>query len=138
LPMLRHLARAEARPETGGLNAPNRPAARATKEQAAEADKRQRAKIEEEGQNRPAAPRIKRQRAEQAAGSAGEAAWQEPAALPAIGLLIGPEGGFSAAERRLLYAQDFVTAIPLGPRILRADTAATAALALIQATLGDW
>lgn len=57
---------------------------------------------------------------------------------PAIGLLIGPEGGFSEAERKLLYGQDFVAAIPLGPRILRTDTAAVAALALIQATLGDW
>ncbi|KAA6204378.1 MAG: RsmE family RNA methyltransferase [Candidatus Tokpelaia sp.] len=63
---------------------------------------------------------------------------QEADIMPTIGLLIGPEGGFSAAERRLLYAQDFITAIPLGPRILRADTAATAALALIQTTLGDW
>lgn len=55
-----------------------------------------------------------------------------------IGLLIGPEGGFSEEERRQLRALPFVTAIPLGPRILRADTAAVAALALIQATIGDW
>ncbi|MCO5157751.1 MAG: 16S rRNA (uracil(1498)-N(3))-methyltransferase [Aquamicrobium sp.] len=55
-----------------------------------------------------------------------------------IGVLVGPEGGFSDEERRLLTAQPFVTAIPLGPRILRADTAAVAALALVQATLGDW
>jgi len=55
-----------------------------------------------------------------------------------IGLLIGPEGGFSDDERRQLRALPFVTAIPLGPRILRADTAAVAALALVQATLGDW
>ncbi len=55
-----------------------------------------------------------------------------------LGLLIGPEGGFSEDERRQLYALPFVTAIPLGPRILRADTAAVAALALIQATIGDW
>nr|MDQ2705410.1 RsmE family RNA methyltransferase [Pseudomonadota bacterium] len=52
--------------------------------------------------------------------------------------LIGPEGGFSEDERKQLYALPFVTAIPLGPRILRADTAAVAALALIQATIGDW
>ena len=55
-----------------------------------------------------------------------------------LGLLIGPEGGFSEAERKMLRALPFVTAIPLGPRILRADTAAVAALALIQATIGDW
>ncbi len=55
-----------------------------------------------------------------------------------LGLLIGPEGGFSDDERRQLRALPFVTAIPLGPRILRADTAAVAALALVQATVGDW
>jgi 16S rRNA (uracil1498-N3)-methyltransferase len=55
-----------------------------------------------------------------------------------LALLVGPEGGFSEDERRQLYALPFVTAIPLGPRILRADTAAVAALAVIQATIGDW
>jgi 16S rRNA (uracil1498-N3)-methyltransferase len=65
------------------------------------------------------------------------------AALQAIqekkhALLIGPEGGFSEEEQTLLRSLDFVTAIPLGPRILRADTAAVAAFALIQATIGDW
>jgi 16S rRNA (uracil1498-N3)-methyltransferase len=55
-----------------------------------------------------------------------------------VGLLVGPEGGFAEEERRMLRALPFVTAIPLGPRILRADTAAVAALALIQATVGDW
>ncbi|RLP22992.1 16S rRNA (uracil(1498)-N(3))-methyltransferase [Mesorhizobium sp. YM1C-6-2] len=55
-----------------------------------------------------------------------------------LGLLIGPEGGFSEDERNQLYALPFVTAIPLGPRILRADTAAVAALAVMQATIGDW
>ncbi len=55
-----------------------------------------------------------------------------------LGLLIGPEGGFSEDERKQLYALPFVTAIPLGPRILRADTAAVAALAVMQATIGDW
>lgn len=53
-------------------------------------------------------------------------------------VLIGPEGGFSEQERRLLQACSFVTAIPLGPRILRADTAAVAAMAVLQATIGDW
>lgn len=55
-----------------------------------------------------------------------------------LGLLVGPEGGFSDDERRMLRALPFVTAVPLGPRILRADTAAVAAMALIQATAGDW
>ncbi|MEP1443758.1 MAG: 16S rRNA (uracil(1498)-N(3))-methyltransferase [Hyphomicrobiales bacterium] len=55
-----------------------------------------------------------------------------------IGVFIGPEGGFSENERSLLKAQTFVKTIPLGPRILRADTAAVAALAVIQAAIGDW
>ena len=55
-----------------------------------------------------------------------------------LGLLIGPEGGFSDDERNLLLSQDFVVPISLGPRILRADTAAVAALAVVQATIGDW
>ncbi|MRG56283.1 16S rRNA (uracil(1498)-N(3))-methyltransferase [Phyllobacterium sp. SYP-B3895] len=55
-----------------------------------------------------------------------------------LGVLVGPEGGFSEQERLALHKLPFVTAIPLGPRILRADTAAVAALALIQATIGDW
>jgi 16S rRNA (uracil1498-N3)-methyltransferase len=62
------------------------------------------------------------------------------AALPPspLAVLIGPEGGFSAGERSGLRALPFVTALPLGPRILRADTAAVAALALVQAARGDW
>ena len=55
-----------------------------------------------------------------------------------LGLLIGPEGGFSDEERQQLRALPYVTSIPLGPRILRADTAAVAAMAVIQATIGDW
>jgi 16S rRNA (uracil1498-N3)-methyltransferase len=55
-----------------------------------------------------------------------------------LAVLIGPEGGFSRDERAVLRSKSFVTAIPLGPRILRADTAAVAALAVVQATLGDW
>jgi 16S rRNA (uracil1498-N3)-methyltransferase len=55
-----------------------------------------------------------------------------------VAVLIGPEGGFDPAERELLSSQPFVTRISLGPRILRADTAAVAALALINAVLGDW
>ncbi len=55
-----------------------------------------------------------------------------------VALLVGPEGGFSEEERELLRSLAFVTPIPLGPRILRADTAAVAALAVIQAAIGDW
>jgi len=55
-----------------------------------------------------------------------------------IALLIGPEGGFDAGERELIRSQPFALSISLGPRILRADTAAVAALALVNATLGDW
>ncbi len=55
-----------------------------------------------------------------------------------IGLLVGPEGGFSEDERRQLKSLPYVTPVPLGPRILRADTAAVAALAVIQSTIGDW
>ena len=53
-------------------------------------------------------------------------------------VLIGPEGGFDPAERERLRSLAFVTAVTLGPRILRADTAAIAAMALWQAALGDW
>lgn len=55
-----------------------------------------------------------------------------------LALLIGPEGGFSENERVRLRAMDCVVAISLGPRILRADTAAVAALAAVQAIAGDW
>ena len=53
-------------------------------------------------------------------------------------VLIGPEGGFSPEERERLRALPFTTPVSLGPRVLRADTAAVAALTLWQATLGDW
>lgn len=53
-------------------------------------------------------------------------------------VLIGPEGGFTVEEKALLKSLPFVTAISLGPRIMRADTAAVAALTLVQAALGDW
>ena len=55
-----------------------------------------------------------------------------------IDLLIGPEGGFAEDERALLLRQDRTLRLSLGPRILRADTAAVAALALVQSVLGDW
>ena len=54
------------------------------------------------------------------------------------GILIGPEGGFSPRERDLIRAQSFAVPASLGPRILRADTAAISALTLWQAALGDW
>ena len=60
---------------------------------------------------------------------AGEGPWS---------VLIGPEGGFDPAERERLRALPLVTPVTLGPRILRADTAAIAALTLWQAALGDW
>ena len=53
-------------------------------------------------------------------------------------LLIGPEGGFDPAERDALLAHNATVAISLGPRILRADTAGVAALAILQAVHGDW
>jgi 16S rRNA (uracil1498-N3)-methyltransferase len=55
-----------------------------------------------------------------------------------LAVLIGPEGGFDPAERAMLLARPSVLRLSLGPRILRADTAAVAALALVQARLGDW
>ena len=56
----------------------------------------------------------------------------------AWGILIGPEGGFSDAERAMIHGLKQALPISLGPRIMRADTAAVAALSLFQATLGDW
>src|ERR1700735_2025079 len=55
-----------------------------------------------------------------------------------VDVLIGPEGGFAEEERALLLRQPRTLRLSLGPRILRADTAAVAALALVQAALGDW
>ncbi|CAN7633951.1 16S rRNA (uracil(1498)-N(3))-methyltransferase [Bosea sp. LjRoot9] len=55
-----------------------------------------------------------------------------------LAVLIGPEGGFDEAERARILARPKTLRISLGPRILRADTAAVAALALVQAVLGDW
>ena len=67
------------------------------------------------------------------AGPALQAAGGRPWAI-----LIGPEGGFSPEERERLRSLPFTTAVSLGPRILRADTAAIAALTLWQAAIGDW
>ena len=55
-----------------------------------------------------------------------------------LALLVGPEGGFDPTEREMLLRLPFVHAISLGPRVMRADTAAVAALALINAVLADW
>jgi 16S rRNA (uracil1498-N3)-methyltransferase len=63
---------------------------------------------------------------------------QARAALRGIDVLIGPEGGFAEEERTRLLRQPQILRLSLGPRILRADTAAVAALALVQAALGDW
>jgi 16S rRNA (uracil1498-N3)-methyltransferase len=55
-----------------------------------------------------------------------------------LAVLVGPEGGFAADEREALVKLPNVVRLSLGPRILRADTAAVAVLALVQAVLGDW
>lgn len=55
-----------------------------------------------------------------------------------VALLIGPEGGFAAEERARLARVPGLVRLSLGPRIMRADTAAVAALAIINATIGDW
>lgn len=55
-----------------------------------------------------------------------------------LALLVGPEGGFDPDERRLIAAKPFARPVGLGPRILRAETAAIAALAVVQAVAGDW
>jgi 16S rRNA (uracil1498-N3)-methyltransferase len=65
-------------------------------------------------------------------------ALQQAAAADGIDVLIGPEGGFAEEERTLLLRQPDILRLSLGPRILRADTAGVAALALVQAVLGDW
>jgi 16S rRNA (uracil1498-N3)-methyltransferase len=59
-------------------------------------------------------------------------------ATEGVDILIGPEGGFAEEERAVLLRQPKTLRLSLGPRILRADTAGVAALALVQAALGDW
>ena len=63
---------------------------------------------------------------------------ERPAGSKGVDVLVGPEGGFAEDERTLLLRQPQIVKLALGPRVLRADTAAVAALALVQATLGDW
>jgi 16S rRNA (uracil1498-N3)-methyltransferase len=65
-------------------------------------------------------------------------ALRQMTAAEGIDILIGPEGGFAEEERALLLRQPKTLRLSLGPRILRADTAGVAALALVQAALGDW
>jgi len=60
------------------------------------------------------------------------------AAPPSLAVLIGPEGGFTQEERERLLKRPNIVRLALGPRILRADTAAIAALTLAQSVLGDW
>jgi 16S rRNA (uracil1498-N3)-methyltransferase len=81
--------------------------------------------------------------ADEGAALANPVATNPIAALQAIrrgpiAVLIGPEGGFHAEERARLRAQPFTVPVALGPRIMRADTAAVALLALVNAVLGDW
>jgi 16S rRNA (uracil1498-N3)-methyltransferase len=67
-----------------------------------------------------------------------DALQQRVTAAGGIDVVIGPEGGFAEEERALLMRQPTTMRLSLGPRILRADTAGVAALALVQAALGDW
>lgn len=61
----------------------------------------------------------------------------DPGAPPPLAVLVGPEGGFAPEERALISARPNTVAVSLGPRILRADTAAVVVLALVQSVLGD-
>jgi 16S rRNA (uracil1498-N3)-methyltransferase len=76
--------------------------------------------------------------ADESTGPASPAAVLDAGGAGPWAILIGPEGGFSDEERRTLRAAPFVVPISLGPRILRAETAAIAVLTLWQAHLGDW
>lgn len=69
---------------------------------------------------------------------AGETAGLGQAVAGPWGILIGPEGGFSERERTRLRGLDYACPVTLGPRILRADTAAVAAMTVWQQALGDW
>jgi 16S rRNA (uracil1498-N3)-methyltransferase len=55
-----------------------------------------------------------------------------------LAVVVGPEGGFTEEERARVLSHPSVVRLSLGPRILRADTAAVAVLTLVQAVLGDW
>ncbi len=75
---------------------------------------------------------------EEAANSAPALKAMQAERAGAVALLVGPEGGFDPEERRWLRGVGFVRPISLGPRILRAETAALAGLTLVQAAWGDW
>jgi 16S rRNA (uracil1498-N3)-methyltransferase len=79
------------------------------------------------GGRRAAPPRPPTAAALHAAGSLDRWAW-----------LVGPEGGFEPGELDDLARRPFVSSVALGPRILRAETAAVAGLAVLQALAGDW
>jgi 16S rRNA (uracil1498-N3)-methyltransferase len=68
----------------------------------------------------------------------GDAATPVVQDCPQVAVVIGPEGGFAGEERALLLRRPHTSRIALGPRILRADTAAVAALTVVQAAVGDW
>jgi len=82
------------------------------------------------GRAAPAVPALK--------NAAQHSLQQRAAIAPTWAVLIGPEGGFAPEERTRLRGLPFVVPVTLGPRILRADTAAIAALTLWQAAIGDW
>ncbi len=70
-------------------------------------------------------------------GAARETSHEPRGGTPAVSVMVGPEGGFDEGERQVLLALPRRVRLSLGPRILRADTAAVAALTLVQAVLGD-
>ena len=75
---------------------------------------------------------------DEASAPEGPVAALQSAPRGKLALLIGPEGGFDESERALVLARSRTLRLSLGPRILRADTAAVAAMAVIQAAIGDW
>jgi 16S rRNA (uracil1498-N3)-methyltransferase len=111
----------EAAEQTGRLDVPAIVAPRKLAEMLADWDADRRLMFCDEGGE--AAPAM------DALAGAGQGAWA---------ILIGPEGGFASTERAAIRALAAAVPISLGPRILRADTAAIAAMALWQAMLGDW
>ena len=91
----------------------------------------------EAGRAAPIAEALQARTAGASPASAGHAG--EGAGGPSkLALLIGPEGGFTPEERRMLRTLPYVIPVSLGPRILRAETAVIAALSVIQSVWGDW
>ena len=114
----------EAAEQTGRLDVPQILAPEKLERMLAEWGERRLLFCDEAGDAAPAAQVLAR-----ATGEADGVPWA---------ILIGPEGGFSAAERERLRGLPYAAAASLGPRILRADTAAISALTLWEAVLGDW